>query len=124
MTLAPSESVLRVKEGYIYGWSGSKSLTSSALTLLNYTNPSSFYLTRVTVGIDWSSMGAGEVLSYIIDVDGTGLFIEKFVVTDFNLGQQPKMFEFVIPPNSTVKIQATQSANNGAVSCMLTGYKV
>jgi len=124
MVLGPSESVLRVKEGYIYGWSGSKSLTSSAVTLLNYTNPSSFYLTRVTVGIDWSSMGAGEVLSYIIDVDGTGLFIEKFVVTDFNLGQQPKMFEFIIPPNSTVKIQATQSANNGAVSCMLTGYKV
>ena len=124
MVLGPSESVLRVKEGYIYGWSGSKSLTSSAVTLLNYTNPSSFYLTRVILGIDWSSMGAGEVLSYIIDVDGTGLFIEKFVVTDFNLGQQPKMFEFVIPPNSTVKIQATQSANNGAVSCMLTGYKV
>ena len=124
MVLGPSESVLRVKEGYIYGWSGSKSLTSSAVTLLNYTNPSSFYLTRVTLGIDWSSMGAGEVLSYIIDVDGTGLFIEKFVVTDFNLGQQPKMFEFIIPPNSTVKVQATQSANNGAVSCMLTGYKV
>ena len=124
MVLGPSESVLRVKEGYIYGWGGSKSLTSSAVTLLNYTNPSSFYLTRVTIGIDWSSMGAGEVLSYIIDVDGTGLFIEKFVVTDFNLGQQPKMFEFIIPPNSTVKVQATQSANNGAVSCMLTGYKV
>ena len=124
MVLGPSESVLRVKEGYIYGWSGSKSLTSSAVTLLNYTNPSSFYLTRVTIGIDWSSMGAGEVLSYIIDVDGTGLFNEKFVVTDFNLGQQPKMFEFIIPPNSTVKVQATQSANNGAVSCMLTGYKV
>ena len=124
MTLGPSESILRVKEGYIYGWSGQKNLTSSAVTLLNYTNPSSFYLTRVTIGIDWSSMGAGEVLSYIIDVDGTGLFIEKFVVTDFNLGQQPKMFEFIIPPNSTVKVQATQSANNGAVSCMLTGYKV
>ena len=124
MVLGPSKSILRVKEGYIYGWSGSKSLTSSAVTLLNYTNPSSFYLTRVTIGIDWSSMGAGEVLSYIIDVDGTGLFIEKFVVTDFNLGQQPKMFEFIIPPNSTVKVQATQSANNGAVSCMLTGYKV
>ena len=124
MTLGPSKSILRVKEGYIYGWSGQKNLTSSAVTLLNYTNPSSFYLTRVTIGIDWSSMGAGEVLSYIIDVDGTGLFIEKFVVTDFNLGQQPKMFEFIIPPNSTVKVQATQSANNGAVSCMLTGYKV
>jgi len=52
------------------------------------------------------------------------LFIEKFVVTDFRIGVQPKMFEFVIPPNSTVKVQATQSANNGAVSCMLTGYKV
>ena len=124
MVLGPSESVLRVKEGYIYGWSGQKSLTSSAVTLLNYTNPSSFYLTRVTLGIDWSSMGAGEVLSYIIDVDGTGLFIEKFVITDFNAGQQPKMYEFTIPPNSTVKIQATQNANNGAISCMLTGYKV
>ena len=124
MVLGPSESILRVKEGYIYGWSGSKSLTSSAVTLLNYTNPSSFYLTRVTLGLDWSSIGAGEVLSYTINVDGIGLFIEKFVVTDFNLGQQPKMLEFIIPPNSTVKVQATQSANNGAVSCMLTGYKV
>jgi len=37
---------------------------------------------------------------------------------------QPKMFEFVIPPNSTVKVQATQSANNGSISCMLTGYKI
>ena len=124
MVLGPSKSVLRVKEGYIYGWSGSQSLTSSAVTLLNYTNPSSFYLTRVTVGVDWSSMGAGEVLSYTINVDGTGLFTEKFVITDFNAGQQPKMLEFIIPPNSTVKVQATQSANNGAVSCMLTGYKV
>jgi len=124
MSLAPSESVSRVKEGYIYGWSGSKSLTSSALTLLNYTNPSEYFLTRVMIGIDWSSMGAGEVLSFIIDVDGIGLFIEKFTVTDFRIGVQPKMFEFVIPPNSTVKVQATQSANNGAISCMLTGYKI
>jgi len=124
MTLAPSKSVSRVKEGYIYGWSGQKSLTSSAVTLLNYTNPSSFYLTRVMLGVDWSSMGAGETLSYTIQVDGVGLFIEKFVIVDFNLGVQPKMFEFVIPPNSTVKVQATQSANNGAISCILTGYKV
>ena len=124
MSLAPSESVSRVKEGYIYGWSGSKSLTSSALTLLNYTNPSEYFLTRVMIGIDWSSMGAGEVLSFIIDVDGIGLFIEKFTVTDFRIGVQPKMFEFVIPPNSTVKVQATQSADNGAISCMLTGYKI
>lgn len=124
MVLGASESVLRVKEGYIYGWSGQKSLTSSAVTLLNYTNPSSFYLTRVTLGVDWSSMGAGETLSYTIQVDGVGLFIEKIVIVDFNLGVQPKMFEFIIPPNSTVKVQATQSANNGAISCILTGYRV
>ena len=124
MVLGPSESILRVKEGYIYGWSGSKSLTSSAVTLLNYTNPSAFYLTRVTIGLDWSSIGAGEVLSYTINVDGIGLFIEKFVVTDFNLGQQPKMFEFVIPPNSQVKVMATQDGNNGSISAMLTGYKI
>ena len=124
MSLAPSESVLRVKEGYIYGWSGSKSLTSSALTLLNYTNPSEYFLTRVMIGIDWSSMGAGETLSYTIQVDGIGLFVEKIVIVDFNLGVQPKMFEFVIPPNSTVQVQATQSGNNGAVSAILTGYKI
>ena len=111
MSLAPSESVLRVKEGYIYGWSGSES-------------PSSYFLTRVMIGIDWSSMGAGETLSYTINVDGIGLFVEKIVIVDFNLGVQPKMFEFVIPPNSTVKVQATQSGNNGAVSAILTGYKI
>ena len=122
--IAPSKSILRVKEGNIYGWSGSSSLTSSAVTLLNYTNPSAFYLTRVTIGLDWSSIGAGEVLSYTINVDWIGLFIEMFVVTDFNVGQQPIMLEFIIPPNSTVKVQATQSAYNGAVSCMLTGYNV
>ena len=124
MSLGPSESISRVKEGYIYGWSGSKSLTSAAVTLLNYTNPNEFFLTRVMLGIDWSAMGAGQILSYTIQVDGIALFVEKFSIVDFNLGQQPKMFEFVIPPNSTVKIQATQSASNGAISCMLTGYKV
>ena len=124
MLLGASKSIQRVKEGYIYGWSGSYNLTSSAVTLLNYTTPSSFYLPRVIIGVDWSSMGAGVVLSYTINVDGVGLFTEKFVVTDFNLGQQPKMLEFIIPPNSTVKVQATQNANNGAISCMLTGYKV
>jgi len=124
MTLGPSESISRVKEGYIYGWSGSKSLTSAAVTLLNYTNPNEFFLTRVMLGIDWSNMGPSEILSYTIQVDGIALFVEKVVIVDFNLGQQPKMFEFVIPPNSTVKIQATQSANNGGISCMLTGYKV
>ncbi len=124
MVLGPSQSILRVKDGYIYGWSGSKALTSSAVNLLDYTNPPSFYLTRLMIGIDWSSMGAGEVLSYTVNVDGQGLYVEKFTITDMNLGNQPELFEFVIPPNSTVKIQGTQSDNNGAISCILTGYRV
>jgi len=124
MTLGPSKSVSRAKDGKIYGWSGSYALTSSAVTLLDYTNPSAFYLTRVTLGIDWSSISAGEVLSYTINVDGQALFVEKLVVLINNIGIQPKMFEFIIPPNSTVKIQASESANNGAISCILTGYRV
>jgi len=124
MTLGPSKSVSRAKDGKIYGWSGSYGLTSSAVTLLDYTNPAAFYLTRVTLGIDWSSISAGEVLSYTINVDGQALFVEKLVVANANIGQQPKMYEFIIPPNSTVKVQATESANNGAISCILTGYRV
>jgi len=124
MTLGPSKSVSRAKDGKIYGWSGSHALTSSAVTLLDYTNPSAFYLTRVTLGIDWSSISAGEILSYTINVDDQPLFVEKLVVLINNIGIQPKMFEFIIPPNSTVKIQATESANNGAISCILTGYRV
>jgi len=124
MTLGPSKSVSRAKDGKIYGWSGSYGLTSSAVTLLDYTNPSAFYLTRVTLGIDWSSISAGEILSYTINVDDQPLFVEKLVVLINNIGIQPKMFEFIIPPNSTVKIQATESANNGAISCILTGYRV
>jgi len=124
MTLAASKSVSRAKGGNIYGWSGSQALSASAVTLLSYTNPSAFYLTRITLGIDWSAISAAEILSYTVNVDGTALFVEKFVVTDFNLGTQPKMYEFMIPPNSTVKIQATESANNGAISCLLTGYRV
>jgi len=124
MTLGPSKSISRAKDGKIYGWSGSYALTSSAVTLLDYTNPSAFYLTRVTLGIDWSSISAGEILSYTINVDNQALFVEKLVVLINNIGIQPKMFEFIIPPNSTVKIQATESANNGAISCILTGYRV
>jgi len=124
MTLGPSKSVSRAKDGKIYGWSGSYALTSSAVTLLDYTNPSAFYLTRVTLGIDWSAINAGEILSYTINVDGQALFVEKLVVLINNIGIQPKMFEFIIPPNSTVKIQATESANNGSISCILTGYRV
>ena len=124
MTLGPSKSVSRAKDGKIYGWSGSYALTSSAVTLLDYTNPAAFYLTRVTLGIDWSSISAGEVLSYTINVDNQALFVEKLVVASANIGQQPKMYEFIIPPNSTVKVQATESANNGAISCILTGYRV
>jgi len=124
MTLGPSKSVSRAKDGKIYGWSGSYALTSSAVTLLDYTNPSAFYLTRVTLGIDWSGISAGEVLSYTINVDNQALFVEKLVVASANIGQQPKMYEFIIPPNSTVKVQATESANNGGISCILTGYRV
>ena len=127
MSLAPSLSVNRVKEGYIYGWSGTQALTSSALTLLDYTNPAEYFLTRIMIGIDWSGIGASEVLSYTIQVDGNGLFVEKSVIGDVGVVgaiMQPKMFEFVIPPNSTVKVLATQSANNGSISCMLTGYKI
>jgi len=124
MTLGPSKSVSRAKDGNIYGWSGSYALTSSAVTLLDYTNPSAFYLTRITLGIDWSGISDGEVLSYTINVDDQALFVEKLVVLVNNIGIQPKMFEFIIPPNSTVKIQATESANNGAISCILTGYRI
>ena len=100
MTLAASKSISRVKGGNIYGWSGSYTLASSAVTLLDYTNPSHFYLTRITLGIDWSAISVGEVLSYVINVDGQALFVEKFVVDADNTGDQPKMFEFIIPPNS------------------------
>lgn len=124
MTLAASKSISRVKDGNIYGWSGSYTLASSAVTLLDYTNPSYFYLTRITLGIDWSGISDGEIISYTINVDGQPLFVEKFVVLVNNIGLQPKMFEFIIPPNSTVKVQATQSANNGAISCILTGYRI
>ena len=124
MSLAPSLSISRIKEGYIYGWSGTQSLTSSALTLLDYTNPSEFFLTRVMLGIDWTGMGAGETFSYTIQVDGQSMFTEKIVIVDFNLGVQPKMIEFVIPPNSSVSVKATQSGSNGSISCILTGYKV
>jgi len=115
MTLGPSKSVSRAKDGNIYGWSGSYALTSSAVTLLDYTNPSAFYLTRITLGIDWSGISDGEVLSYTINVDNQALFVEKLVVLVNNIG---------IQPNSTVKIQATESANNGAISCILTGYRI
>jgi len=122
--IGPSKSILRVKEGNIYGWSGSLSLTSSAVVLLDYNNPSYYYLTRINLGFDWSDQGPSEVLSYTVEVDGTGLFIEKTVLTDLNLGFQPKQIEFVIPPNARVRIMATQSANNGAVSCILTGFRL
>ena len=124
MTLGPSKSVSRAKDGKIYGWSGSYALTSSAVTLLDYTNPSAFYLTRVTLGIDWSGISDGEVLSYIVSVDDQALFVEKFVVLVNNIGIQPKMFEFMIPPNSTVVVKVIQDSNNGAASCILTGYRV
>ena len=122
--IGPSKSILRVKEGNIYGWSGSQSLTSSAVVLLDYNSPAYFYLTRLNLGFVWSAMGAGEVLSYTVEVDGTGLFIEKTVLTDFNMGYQPKQIEFVIPPNARVRIMATQNANNGAVSAVLTGFRL
>ena len=122
--IGPSKSILRVKEGNIYGWSGSQALTSSAVVLLDYNNPSYYYLTRINLGFDWSDQGPSEVLSYTVEVDGTGLFIEKTVLTDLNLGFQPKQIEFVIPPNARVRIMATQSANNGAVSCILTGFSL
>ena len=124
VAIGPSKSILRVKEGNIYGWSGSQALTSSAVVLLDYNNPSYYYLTRVNLGFDWSSIGAGEVLSYTIEVDGTGLFVEKTVLTDFNIGFQPKLIEFVIPPNARVRVMATQNANNGSVSCVLTGFRL
>jgi len=124
MTLAASKSVSRAKGGNIYGWSGSQALTASAVTLLSYTNPSAFYLTRITLGIDWTGISATEFISYTINVDGTALFVEKTIINADNLGTQPKMFEFMIPPNSTVKVQALQSNSNGFITCILTGYRI
>jgi len=124
MTLAASKSVSRAKGGNIYGWSGSQALTASAVTLLSYTNPSAFYLTRITLGVDWTGISATEFISYTINVDGTALFVEKTIVTADNIGTQPKMFEFMIPPNSTVKVQALQSNSNGFITCILTGYRI
>lgn len=124
VAIAPSKSILRVKDGNIYGWSGSKNLSNTPVVLLDYNNPSYYYLTRLNLGFDWSSQGPAEVLSYTVEVDGTGLFIEKTVLTDLNLGFQPKQIEFVIPPNARVRIMATQSASNGAVSSILTGFRL
>ena len=74
MTLGPSKSVSRAKDGKIYGWSGSQALSASGVTLLDYTNPAAFYLTRVTLGIDWSGIAATQVLAYTINVDGQAYF--------------------------------------------------
>ena len=124
MTLAASKSISRVKDGNIYGWSGSQALSASGVTLLSYTNPSGFYLTRITLGVDWSGISATEFISYTINVDTVALFVEKTIITADNLGTQPKMFEFIIPPNSTVKVQALQSNSNGLITCILTGYRI
>jgi len=124
MTLAASKSVSRAKGGNIYGWSGSQALTASAVTLLSYTNPSAFYLTRITLGVDWTGISATEFISYTINVDGTALFVEKTILTADNIGTQPTMFQFMIPPNSTVKVQALQSNSNGFITCILTGYRI
>jgi len=124
MTLAASKSVSRAKGGNIYGWSGSQALNASAVTLLDYTNPSAFYLTRITLGVDWTGISATEFIAYTINVDGTALFVEKTIVTADNIGTQPKMFEFMIPPKSTVKVQALQSNSNGFITCILTGYRI
>ena len=63
-------------------------------------------------------------LSYTINVDNQALFIEKFVVTADNLGQQPKMMNSLYLLIALLKVQATESANNGGISCILTGYRV
>ena len=123
MSLAPSKTIFRVKDGYIGGWSGTKNLTSSGVTFLDYNNPAEFYLTRVMIGIDSSSMSTGQTLFLILDVDGQGLYTEKYVLTNDNIGTQPKMLEFVMPPNSLVKVIVGQSANNGQASVTLTGFK-
>jgi len=126
MSLAASKSISRVtgKEGNIYGWSGQQDLTSSALTLLEYNNPAYFYLTRITLALDFSLMAAGQVLSFTINVDGQGLFVEKYDLTAANIGIQPKPYEFIMPPNSLVKVQATQSANAGSIGVVLVGFRL
>ena len=111
------KTMLEMADSYDFAWENHK-------TLLDYANPSYYYLTRIQIGLDWSSIGAGETLSYTIQVDGQNLFTDKYVITEFNQGLQPKQLEFVIPPNSHVIIACTQSANNGAISCILTGFRL
>jgi len=124
MTLSPSKSVSRVKEGYIYGWSPRLDLTSSGVELLNYNNPADFYLTRLMFGLDFSTMDAGQVLSLSVQADGQMLFAEKQVLSAATLGIQPKQLEFIIPPNTLVQVNVSQDSNNGSASAILTGYKV
>jgi hypothetical protein len=123
MSLAPSKTIFRIKEGYIGGWSGSYTMAASGTTLLEYNNPAEFYLTRVMVGMDFSTQQVGDTLFLILDVDGQSLYVEKYVLTDLNIGIQPKMMEFVIPPNSLVKVIAGQSGNRGKASATLTGFR-
>jgi len=124
MSLAPSKSVSRVQEGNIYGWSGQQDLQSSAITLLDYNNPSFFYLTRMTVALDFSTQVAGQTLSFSINVDGQGLMLAKYVLTAENIGIQPRPYEFIIPPNSLVKVQATQSNSVGSIGVTLVGFRL
>ena len=124
MTIAPSKSIQRVKDGYIYGWSGSQSLTSGATTLLDYNNPSDFYLTRLMLVLDFQPMAAGEVLSYTINVDGQSMITFKEVLSTATLGIQPLPLEVVLAPNSRVIIACTQSNNAGSGAAILTGFKI
>ena len=124
MSLSPSKSVSRVKEGYIYGWSPRLDLTSGGVELLSYNNPADFYLTRLMFGLDFSGMSAGQVLSLSLQVDGQLLFAEKHVLSSATLGVQPKQLEFVISPNTLVEVVVSQGSNQGSASAILTGYKV
>jgi len=124
MSIAASRSLQRATDNQIYGWSGSQSLTNSGTTLLDYYNPAGFYLTRITLAFDYSTMNVNDVLSYIIQIDGANLFVWKATMTEFVLGIQPQQLEVVIGPNSKVLITSAQDQNRGTASCVLTGFKV
>ena len=121
--LGASQSLVTLGS-HAYGYSGALNIGSSGssadISFLSFTTGSFYTLGNVTwtntsVGADtfFEEIQINGVTVYQNDMDGS---------PDKQAGKYP--LPLMIPPNSTVKVQALQSNDNGFITCILTGYRV
>jgi len=108
-SIASTGKGIRYIGQHCYAYAGSVVANNNTVTCLNFTTGSGYVVAEFSQALNYSNVGNGKLIGFTIELNGTVICdnLEATQTFGTNENNQPSTFNFIIPPNTQVKTEAT-----------------